>query len=548
MRLFNVLLKKELLTQFLRGGRKKDYPGLVVTVLISLVFLALFVYLFVAFQAKFSSLNLVNEVLVIFAFLGIFAQIIFSVPKACAVLYGGADAKVILPLPISNVTMLTAKLIALWIKETVNSAFFVLPVFVAFGIMRSAGAVYYIFTAIGVALAALFAVSVSALLAPLFVKLKKFFLDRPYVILAASLVFLAALFAVYSQFLKVVSDMLIGNRLRFIFNKDVADKLRIAAKYAFFARQLADFTTGSFLGFAIVFFASAGLAVAAYFVTSKFYFAYLMANNSGKVKRAKEKPNVKRGVTGTLVNKELTEIFRNPTYLFSYLSVLLTLPLFCYLTVGVLNELIEKLLGGDFILPFAILITVLYSCVCNTGAGDVISREGSKIMIVKTIPVSYGKQIAVKVIIALVIACVSDILTVLVLFVSGTLGLGQSLIVFLIAFSATAASVMRLVAKDINRPAAASAGGENSNVSTAIVRSMLLSALLGAVCFFLHGVETFYTGSGNAFLKGTAKFVSAIGGMNGVAALALALCVIYAIISFGVMTVNVNDRMRRIKI
>lgn len=548
MRLFNVLLKKELLTQFLRGGRKKDYPGLVVTVLISLVFLALFVYLFVAFQAKFSSLNLVNEVLVIFAFLGIFAQIIFSVPKACAVLYGGADAKVILPLPISNVTMLTAKLIALWIKETVNSAFFVLPVFVAFGIMRSAGAVYYIFTAIGVALAALFAVSVSALLAPLFVKLKKFFLDRPYVILAASLVFLAALFAVYSQFLKVVSDMLIGNRLRFIFNKDVADKLRIAAKYAFFARQLADFTTGSFLGFAIVFFASAGLAVAAYFVTSKFYFAYLMANNSGKVKRAKEKPNVKRGVTGTLVNKELTEIFRNPTYLFSYLSVLLTLPLFCYLTVGVLNELIEKLLGGDFILPFAILITVLYSCVCNTGAGDVISREGSKIMIVKTIPVSYGKQIAVKVIIALVIACVSDILTVLVLFVSGTLGLGQSLIVFLIAFSATAASVMRLVAKDINRPAAASAGGENSNVSSAIVRSMLLSALLGAVCFFLHGVETFYTGSGNAFLKGTAKFVSAIGGMNGVAALALALCVIYAIISFGVMTVNVNDRMRRIKI
>ena len=100
--------------------------------------------------------------------------------------------------------MLAAKLAALWIKEIINSAFFILPVFVAFGIMRSLGAVYYMLAAAGIIIASLFGVSVSAMISPLYVKVKNFLLKKPYIILAASLVFLAALFAVYSRFLSVV--------------------------------------------------------------------------------------------------------------------------------------------------------------------------------------------------------------------------------------------------------------------------------------------------------------------------------------------------------
>ncbi|MBQ7164263.1 MAG: hypothetical protein IJR61_02925 [Clostridia bacterium] len=550
MKLFNVLLKKELLTQLMRGGgKKKDALGYIVTTLISLVFLALFVYLFVAFQSKFEPLNLVDETLTLFVAAGIIAQIIFSVSKAGAVLYGGADAKVILPLPISNLTMLAAKLAALWIKEIINSAFFILPVFVAFGIMRSLGAVYYMLAAAGIIIASLFVVSVSAMISPLYVKVKNFLLKKPYMILAASLVFLAALFAVYSRFLSVVSDMLIGNRMKFIFNKNVADTLRVIAKHAFFAKQLTDFAGGSILGFIIVLFTAAAFSAGAYFISSRFYLSYLMAHAAGRTKAARERPNKERGVTATLINKELTEIFRNPSYLFSYLSVLLTLPLFCYLSVGVLNELVVNLIGGDFLIPFALLITVMFSCVCNTGAGDVISREENKIMIVKTIPVSYTRQIGVKVGIALVIAGISDLLTVFALLFSGTLGAGACAMLFLITFAATAASVMNLVSKDIKNPVVAS-GAENSNVSVAVVRSLIVSFAMGAVCFVLHGIDVFFTysGSRNALLTAAYNFTQAIGGVYGVLAIILALCIIDAAVAAFRLWNRAEDKMKKLGI
>ena len=153
MKLFNVLLRKELVTQLFGEGRgqKKDIVGKIVSIVISALFLALFVYLFVAFQSKFTALNLSNEILILFIALAIVAQIIFSVPRTGNVLYGGDDAKVILPLPISNLTMLTAKLSALWIKEVVNSCFFLLPVMVAFGIMSKSNFGFYIFVVIAIA-------------------------------------------------------------------------------------------------------------------------------------------------------------------------------------------------------------------------------------------------------------------------------------------------------------------------------------------------------------------------------------------------------------
>lgn len=549
MRLFKILLRKELITQLFGGGKswKKDIVGKVVSALISLVFLALFVWLFVSFHSKFTQLNLEYEVLVIFLALGIIAQILFGIARTSKVLYGGADAKVILPLPITNFVMLASKLTALWIKDVINACFFIVPVFLAYGIMSGAGFWYYIFAILALALISVFTVSVAAIIAPLFVKIKGFFAKYPALILVLSLVFFVALIIVYSGLLSVISDMLIGDRLRFIFNTDTANALRKASRFLFFAKQVGDFVNGSFLGFVIILVAAAAALAGGYFISAHFYLTFLKSTTARQTKPAKTRKNTVRSENMTLVVKELTEIFKNPTYLFSYLSVLLTLPALCYLTIGVLSELIDKLLGGDFIVPFAVLILVMYSCVCNTFAGDVISREENRIMIVKTIPVSYVKQVGCKTLIALSIAFVADLLAVAVLLITGTLSFVETLLVFIVTVAETFASITHLVASDINHPSVGN-GEENSNVSMAVVRALVVSVVFGVVCFVMRGADLFVGSTGNAFIKGLAGFTTAVGGVNGILLIIFAVCLLDLGWAAYRLVRKLDKRMREIKI
>lgn len=548
MKLFNVLLKKELVTQLFGDarGKKRDIPGAIVSVLISALFLTLFVFLFVRLQREFFSLNLENEILILFIAVAIIAQVVFIIPRAGNVLYGGADAKVVLPLPISNVIMLAAKLSALWVKEIVNSCFFLLPLLLAYGIMMSAGAAYYIGMVFAIALASLFTVSIAALLAPLFIKIKAFITRFPLPILGVSVVFFIAVFALYSRLLGIISDMLIGNRLRFIFNTKVAAGIRKVSNFMLYSKQLADMLLGNIWCIILVPVVTAGLAVGAYFLSSHFYLTFLKSNSSRKSRPAKERPNKIRSETGTLIAKEFIEIFMNPALLFSYLSVVLTLPMLCYVTLGAMDGLIANLLGGDFLLPFAILILMMFSCVCNTSAGDVISREENRIMIVKTIPVPYRKQIWVKAGIALVIAAISDLLTAILLAATKTVSLGMAAMLFVLTLFASSASILRLISGDVNNPASGK-GDENPNVTFAIIRAILISCVLGGICFILNAVGTLYPGSGRSFLVAFRNIYNALG-MVGLTWICIAVCFIDLALAVFKLSFKLDERMRRIKI
>ncbi len=548
MKLFNVLLKKELVTQlFGNGGKKKDILGKIVSGLISAVFLALFVFLYIAFQSKFAQLNLDKEVLILFMAVAVIAQTAFAVARVAHVLYGGVDAKVILPLPISDLTMLMAKLFSLWIQELINSLFFLIPVLLAYGIMSGAGVLYYVFALIVFAVASLFIVSIATLVAPIFTKLRAFFSKRPIFILILSVVFLGAVFFLYSRLLSVISELLIGNSLKFIFNRQTAHAIKEAVQYVVYFRQMGEFLDGNILSFIIVLAVTAALAVCAYFVSKLCYLAFLKSNTARRSAKIKNRKNKIRGVRSSLIHKELIEVFRSPQYMFSYFSVLLVLPALCYMTTGVLAQLMDKLLGGDFVPPFAVLICVMFSCVCNTCAGDVISREENRIMIVKTIPVPYKKQVGTKVGIALVIALISDLLMIATLLITKTLGLVDGLLVLAITVAATFASIMHLVAKDIKNPIVSS-GGENSNVALMVVRALVFSCVLGGICFVLHGANVFLRGVDNPVLKVIVSIAQALGGVDGILLALLGICLIDVIFAVIRLYSRLDVRMRRIRI
>ncbi len=548
MKLFKVLLVKELATGLSPSskGRKKDVPGMVVSALISLAFLTLFVYLFVAFEGEFARLGIAREVLVIFVAVAVIAEIALGIARTSRVLFGGEDAKVILPLPISTLTMLSAKLVALCIKEFFNSLFFLGPMLIAYGVMRGAGAVYYINAVLAVVFVSVATVGIMAILSPLFVYVKKFFLRYPVLVLIASLVFFGGVFGAYSYILGVTSDLLMGGRLQYIFNSANSALLARIASWLLFSGRVVAMLESEAWGYVAVIGVTAVLAVAAYFASSGFYLYYLKSAGSRKSGAVRRRPNRVRGVNGSLIVKELIQVFGNPSYLVSYLSVIITLPLLSYITLTAMDELISKLLGRELLLPLSILILVMFSSVGNTFAGDVISREQNRIMIMKTIPVSYKKQIACKVGIALVIAAASDVVTLAVLTIAGVFEPLEGLLLLLITLFATFASILRLVSKDINRPTP-NKGDENANVTLAVIRSLLLSCVLGGICFGVYAIGALYRG-GNPFLSGIVKFTAAVGGMNGLMAIVAALCLADAAVSVLLLCRRLDDRMKRIKI
>ncbi|MBO7377791.1 MAG: hypothetical protein J6U35_02835, partial [Clostridia bacterium] len=165
----------------------------------------------------------------------------------------------------------------------------------------------------------------------------------------------------------------------------------------------------------------------------------------------------------------------------------------------------------------------------------------------KTMPVPYSRQIACKAAVALAVAAFSDLFTVLVLVLRGRLNVIHGLMIFAIAFSATAASVLNLLSRDIDSPAARV--GENANVTFAIIKSLILSAFLGGLCLFLRGVDVFYgyTGGGNA-LKVIHSFTREIGGIYGIMGIALVVCIALAAAAFFRLKRDLEGRMRRIAV
>ena len=107
---------------------------------------------------------------------------------------------------------------------------------------------------------------------------------------------------------------------------------------------------------------------------------------------------------------------------------------------------------------------------------------------------------------------------------------------------------MHLVSKDINNPVVTKAAGDNGNVSSAVVRALLFSFVLGGICFVLHAAASFGNLVSNDFVMKVSSFALAIGDINGILVIALVVCLIDCGIAVLRLRRNLGERMRRIRI
>ena len=175
-------------------------------------------------------------------------------------------------------------------------------------------------------------------------------------------------------------------------------------------------------------------------------------------------------------------MFRSSNYLFSYGSLLVLLPIFVTIVTLSIKPLIIRLMGDVLFIPFVILFVSMFSCVVNSFGGLVVSREKGSISILKMIPVSYEKQMNVKVLISSVNAVISLLVTVISLILFDITTLINGLLIFVLASIIVLFLIITIARTDLKKPAFKN---EENNLSVAVVFSIFLPFVLFALSILL---------------------------------------------------------------
>ncbi|MDL2273364.1 hypothetical protein LJC34_02260 [Oscillospiraceae bacterium OttesenSCG-928-G22] len=480
---------------------------LLAVVLLFGAFLVFYTMLLSAYIGASAELGLRELTLMLPILAAMTVTLIFGVVSILGVLFQAKDIEFLAALPLRQQTVFAAKFLIAYLTELVVTLFFVVPAVVLYGREVGAGLAFYLKSALTVLLIPMVPLVLSALLALLISRILSRLRRRET---------LFVVFGVLLLMLFVVGQLVLSNALsRTEFDAEALtallqrtdEVLRLAGRafppagWAALGLTSQTAATQHFLLFVLVSIAAFALVC---FVSSKVYqrgaTALLESGKSSPARRAGPVRATARSPLAALALREWRMLIRTPIYALNALVGIVLFPVMLFVLPLTLPDDIPLAalaeLGVDLPphLLFAVaFVVMLFVCFMNPAAGSAVSREGAQLWVVKTIPVSYGRQIAAKLIVNTAIPAVTIVLTAAALGVHFPPLLpiiaAGGLFGILASVSVTALSML----PDVLRPkllwkSETEAIKQNMNVVLGMLLSVVLTALYGAVAIALHAV------------------------------------------------------------
>ena len=419
-------------------------------------------------------------------------------------LYFSKDNSVLLTLPSTPSLVFLSKLATYYIYELRKSFMFTIPMFIAYGIIKGYGFVYYpwlilmfvLISVIPVLLAAL--LSIPAMFAYVFLNRVKILQYLLYTVVGG-----AAILAVW----KLIG--LIPDNINFIeswgdtyweIQAFLADYVKVFAPiYAF-----TELIVGKTIGITSVLFHSATLAtllivivIAAVllllcFLCSKPLFCR-MASTPFEFKRRnaiKERPNRKLPTLISAVKKEWILNLRSNSFIKLGGVLIVIMPVAIFLLNKIYSAMNTRFLGAQMTICFNILIILLIMLTTNIDMASVYSRDGSSASLNKVQPASYTVLLVSKLIFPMILALVGAILTVNVFAVEAGLKPLDALMIGVAIYGAYIAHLFSSAESDIMNPqyeqyATFNEQANNPNESKSSIMAIVISAVVFVVALFL---------------------------------------------------------------
>ena len=403
----------------------------ILSTLFSVIFVGFFVgvevFLFTAVLEKIEKFpNADRAFMVLFLTVIAVLMAIGGIFQAKKLFFNEKDIQQLSVHPVSNGMQIFSKMVFLFFIHYATSFLFTYPLFVAYGILHSKTMIYYYVALFYPAVTFLIESGISLILVyPVWMLLEYL---RKHVVLefAVAITVLLGLTFIYSEVLEVFVGLVSNNELTTLFTEESMAALTSFENYAVPVNFLADIFLdlnrmgiGPYLGVAGgIFFLGASITV---------FMFHRVRNFSISIKPAAPPKHMKpHGVTYGLIKKELLLITKNPDYIYSFSGLLVVQPFLVYLIITAMNTVFSSgtflyytTLFPNFVSIVDVFFVMMVTVIINSGANQYISMEERTVKNLKTIPVSYKKQIYIKLLIPFILSEAFLLLSVLVLWILG---------------------------------------------------------------------------------------------------------------------------------
>ena len=527
--LIGALLKKQRIESIYRYRRGRfDVMGFLLSALLIAAIIALFVVFFGKFVGIYTQVKgvfgaeaeaIVGESkptfhydLRLYELLTLLYAIVFLFMTAGAVsqinrqIFDADGARLFSAMPIDATSLYIAKIFTIYLSQLFISAIVVITVNVtaALNVLGNVvlGWQFWLVTAVTCFVLPLLTIAVGSLLALPVNAAKRFFKDRFLLNFLLVTAITGVAFWLYSIVLDAVKQMLLGDDLKYFFDESKMTVIVKTVQCLYPVKWLADLLLANIdpaqqgIGHNALI---AGLGIAAVLVVCvvlslvmlKFMLQRaLQSRNTGSGNYLRHGGNIRSGKYGffALVKKDFLLIFRTPSYMFSYFSVAVVMPLMVYFCMTVGSSLMESLVGLKLNLELALFLTLLFGALTNIFCATNISRDGEMFYSVKAYPLNYKSVFFAKIVLCLAVTALSQIANAIVLSCTGALSWYGGLFVFAVGTTFGFVNICVATRYDFNHAHfSTDEDGEikesSGVVSTVIVFGMVTAFVVGGTLF-----------------------------------------------------------------
>lgn len=543
------LLRKQ--RQERRYGFRKgnfDLVGLLLRIALVAVFITFFVLFFGQFARIYVAIptnNRVDEMQRLYEMLTIaytvvlVLMVVSGMSAIVSELFLADDVKIFSGMPVSASSLFIAKLIGIYRGQFVFAAAAILTVNISLFLVLPQGVWFIIMTLLACAIFPIISIAIASILALPFYALRQFL--QPRFVLMFITVTLVAAFAIvlYSIILGAVKGLMLGGRdISEFFNGEVMDTIRVVVSFCYPCNWLASFLLGhefivSSIGIIIL------LAICiftALFIIRGVLIRAMQSRISGDENfMHSEQPITEEGsVFAALLKKEFVQIFRTPSYMFSYFSVAILMPLMVYFLMDVGASMLTEQFGLDCSLELAIFLTLLFSALTNIFCSTNISREGTMFYSLKALPVSPTQFFLSKIFFCMIVTVISQIFSALMLGFTSQLAWGPALFVCLIGIIFSFGQICFATRYDFNHARFSTEDDGEIKESSGTVSTIIV---LGMVVAFAVGIGLLIL---RMYLSTHSDITFDFGWLSYVLSLGVSLAI--AIFSFIYLTEKLNRR------
>lgn len=543
--LIGALLKKQRI-ETIYPYRKGQFD--VIGFLLKLILIGAIIALFAVFFGKFTDMFLKIRQDGSYNF-GIRSTELLSVIYSCVIIFmvisgmgeinrqifAADDVKIFSAMPVGAGSLYIAKLISIYLGQLLISIAVVLTVNITFAVSfaqaaasvnveAALGASFWIATVLECFLMPLITITIASILALPYNFIKRFLSNKYLVTFIIITAITGVAFYLYSIVLNAVQQMLVGDDLRYFFNEATMNVIGGIAAWLYPARWLVNLMLESeilvsAIGIAALFVVCLIVSMA---IIRSILRRALQSRMAGAPNFVKKNGSIKPDTNSffELVKKDFLLIFRTPSYMFSYFSVALIMPLMVYFCMAVGSSIVTRLIGMEFDLELALLLTLLFGALTNIFCATNISRDGQMFYIVKAMPIGHNTVFFSKIFLCMAVTVLSQLASAILLLATGCVNWYSAIFLFVVGTLFSFVNICVATRYDFNHAHFSTEEDgeikESSNVvSTIIMLGIVASFLVGGGVFLLRIALQFwntdvYLGWLSYLVSGVAAVVAAL--------------------------------------